>query len=174
MGAFTVCPVICYLYSPLKCKFGVFTAQFCTSLPSLCVALLHSGVTLGCREGQPCIVLVWMILIERDKYVICPLDAIQHKIRSCIIHWIREGEMWIVQCSCTHAGVQQCGQNVSLHCHKVPFFPCLFCTMWVCLLLAGFCRARKTSDCCLLFTLFKTTVAGDFFVVVLFQQKLLA
>lgn len=67
-----LCPVICYLYFPLERKFGLFTAQFRTSLPSLCVALLHSGVTLGCREGQPCIVLVWMILIERDKYVICP------------------------------------------------------------------------------------------------------
>lgn len=68
----TVSPAISYLHFPLKRKFGVFTAQFLTSLPSQCVALLHSGVTVGCREGQPCIALVWMILIERDKYVICP------------------------------------------------------------------------------------------------------
>lgn len=57
-----------------------------------------------------------------------PLDAIQHKIRSCIIHWIREGEIWIVECcSFTHAGVRRFGQNVSLHCPEVLFFPPFIC-----------------------------------------------
>lgn len=60
----------CFFFLYRLCFLRAPASNSSLAVPPLYV--LQRGVILGWREGESCIVFVWVILTERDKYVICP------------------------------------------------------------------------------------------------------